>query len=138
MGSWEMKVTKFLPAISGGLNVIMNKPLLLLVLCLTVPAFSQAQDPLNATYVPSSNCTAASYPSYVWQTDDMVKVRQDSGSPAGTPCVTVYGTQAEFVSFQVHVHASSAITNYSVTVSNFVQSAPSSYTIPCTTTYDCV
>jgi Domain of unknown function (DUF4091) len=109
------------------------------LMCLTVPTLSLAQtDPLNSAYKPNPNCTASNYPSYVWQTDDMTKVRQDSGSPAGTPCITVYGTQDEWVSFQVHVHATSAINNYSVTVSNLVQSSPSSFTIPCTTTHDCI
>jgi hypothetical protein len=133
-----MKVETTLSTVSVGPGVFLNKLFLLLVILLALPGHSRAQDPLNATYAPSPNCSAASYPSYVWLTDDMVKVRQDSGTPAGTPCVTIYGTQAEFVSFQVHLHASSAITNYAVTVSNFVQSAPSSYTIPCSSTYDCV
>ena len=72
----------------------------------------------------------ADYPSNIWITDTMQKVRQDSGSPGTQHWGTFYGTQNEFVDFQVHFHdAGSGTPNLSVTASNFVQSSPLNYTI---------
>jgi hypothetical protein len=66
---------------------------------------------------------AADYPSNIWITDTMQKVRQDSGSPGTQHWGTFYGTQNEFVDFQVHVKAgSSGIPDLSVTTSDFVNS----------------
>src|SRR5580700_10137963 len=62
-------------------------------------------DPLNSAYLPSIDTNAADYPSNIWITDTMQKVRQDSGSPGEQHWGTFYGTQNEFVDFQVHVKA---------------------------------
>jgi hypothetical protein len=81
--------------------------------------------------MPTIDTNPAHYPSNIWITDTMQKVRQDSGSPETQHWGTFYGTQNEFVDFQVHVHANAGpISNLSVTVSSFVRSSPSSYTIP--------
>ena len=90
-------------------------------------------NPLTSDFQPSidTNCSHSQYANDIWMTDSMQKVRQDSGSPATNACyLTVYGTQNEFVDFQVHFHdTGSGTSNLSVTVGNFVQTSPSSYTI---------
>ena len=96
-------------------------------------SYAQAGDPLGGAYAPSidTNCAHSQYASNIWLTNTMQKIRQDSGSPASNACyLTVYSTQNEFADFQVHFHdTGSGTANLSVTVSNFVQSAPSSFTI---------
>ncbi len=125
-----MKITKSLPAISGGRVVIMNKLLLLIVLCLAIPALAPAQNPLSPSYMPTIDTNAADYPSNIWVTDTMQKVQQRTGSPGTTHWGTFYGTQGEFVDFQVHIQApSGGYTALSVSSSNFVQSSPTSFTI---------
>jgi hypothetical protein len=53
----------------------------------------------------------------------MQKIRQDSGSPGTQHWGTFYGTQNEFVDFQVHVQAGpSGIANLSIQTSDFVNS----------------
>jgi hypothetical protein len=101
------------------------------ILLLAFSAFLPAQtDPLSSTYQPAIDTNAADYPANIWITDTMQKVRQDSGSPGSQHWGTFYGTQNEFVDFQVHFHdTGSGTSNLSVTVSNFVQTAPTSYTI---------
>jgi hypothetical protein len=98
---------------------------------LTLPVSTQAQsDPLNSAYKPTIDTNPSDYPANIWITDTMQKVRQDSGSPGSAHWGTFYGTQNEFVDFQVHFHdTGSGTANLSVTVSNFVQAAPSKYTI---------
>jgi len=87
-------------------------------------------DPLNSAYLPSMNTNAGDYPANIWITNGMQKVRQDSGSPGTQHWGTFYGTQNEFIDFQVHYQdTGSGTQNLSVTVSNFVQTAPSSFTI---------
>ena len=97
----------------------------ILVLLLTPPVLMQAQnDPLNSTYKPKIDSNAADYPANIWITDTMQKVRQDSGSAGTQHWGTFYGTQNEFVDFQVHINASAgAIPNLSVTTSSFVKSS---------------
>jgi hypothetical protein len=100
-------------------------------LLLIFPVLTQAQsDPLSPFNMPTIDTNPADYPSNIWITDTMQKVRQDSGSPGTQHWGTFYGTQNEFVDFQVHVQApSGGIANLNVTVSNFVQTSPHSYTI---------
>jgi len=91
---------------------------------LTLPVSTQAQsDPLNSAYKPTIDTNPSDYPANIWITDTMQKVRQDSGSPGSAHWGTFYGTQNEFVDFQVHINASAgAIPNLSVTTSSFVKS----------------
>jgi hypothetical protein len=125
-----MKVTKFSPAISAGLNLIMNKLLLLLVLCLAVTTFSQAQDPLSPSNLPVIDTNAADYPSNIWVTDTMQKVQQQTGSPGSAHWGTFYGTQGEFIDFQVHVQApAGGYSALTIAAGSFVQTTPASYTI---------
>ena len=124
----------------GRLITPMCKPIVLGLLMLVLPALALAQnDPLSPSYLPAIDTNPADYPSNIWITDSMQKVRQDSGSPGTQHWGTFYGTQNEFVDFQVHFHdTGSGTSNLSVTVSNFVQSSPSSSTINCSTLGQCV
>ena len=108
-----------------------NRFLLFALILLILPVFALGQnDPLGPSYLPSIDTKAADYPGNIWITDTMQKVRQDSGSPGAQHWGTFYGTQNEFVDFQVHYHdTGSGTQNLRVTVSNFVQTAPSSFTI---------
>lgn len=90
----------------------------------------QAQtDPLANAYKPAQDTNPADYPSYVWMTDSLQKVRRDSGSPGSVKWGTFYGTQNEFVDFQVHLQAPTGGVALQVVVSDFVQTAPNSFTI---------
>lgn len=111
--------------------IISNIPVVTLSLLLILPVLTKAQsDPLSPSYMPRIDTNPADYPSNIWVTDTMQKVRQDRGSPGTQHWGTFYGTQNEFVDFQVHVQApSGGIANLTVTASNFVTSAPSSYAI---------
>ena len=108
--------------------------LLLLLACETASA---TVDPLTAPYVPSvdTNCAHAQYSTTSWMTDGGTKLRQDSGTNPGNSCylsgsTQLYGTQNEFVDFQVHYRdAGSGTTGLKITIGNFVQSSPGSYTI---------
>jgi len=106
--------------------------LLIFFLLLAVPAFGQTSpsDPLNTVYSPSidTNCSHSQYASNVWLTNWNAKVRQDTGTNPGSACtLTIYGTQNEFVDFQVHFHDSgSGTSGLNVTVGNFVQTSPNS------------
>jgi len=85
-------------------------------------------DPLNTSYQPTPNCTSG-FPSNIWITNDLVKVRQDSGTPGTTYCALIWGTQNEFVDFQVHLHdTGSGTPDMSVTISNLVGPNPSNTT----------
>jgi Domain of unknown function (DUF4091) len=86
--------------------------------------------------MPVIDTTCADYPSNIWVTGPLVKVYQNTGTagtcpgPTGNKWITIYGTQNEFVDFQVHFHdAGSGTTGFNVTVSSFVQTSPSSFTI---------
>ena len=109
----------------------------ILLLCLAVASLAMATDPLSAPYVPSmdTNCGHAQYASNIWMTNWNQKLRQDSGTNPGSACtLTIYGTQNEFVDFQVHFHdTGSGTSGLNITVGNFVQSSPGSYTISATT-----
>jgi hypothetical protein len=117
----------------------MNKLFLISPLLLALPALALAQsNPLNSTYQPSidTNCSHSQYANNIWMTNTMQKVFQNTGGPATNACyLTIYGTQNEFVDFQVHFHDTGTGTpNLNVIVSNFVQISPSSYTISASTT----
>jgi len=92
------------------------------VLVLILPSLTGAQsDPLSSSNMPAIDTNAADYPSNIWVTDSMQKVRQDASSPGPLHWGTFYGTQNEFVDFQVHVQAPSAgIPNLVISCSNFV------------------
>ena len=62
-------------------------------------------DPLNAFYLPSFDTNPADYPSYIWMTDSLQKVRQDQSSPSTVHWTTASATQNEFIDFQVHVQS---------------------------------
>ena len=119
------------PAVKGGLSVTMSKLFAIFVLCLAVPALSLAQDPLSPSYLPAIDTNPADYPSNIWVTDTMQKVLQGSGSPGNAHWGTFYGTQGEFVDFQVHVQApAGGYAALTIASSDFVQTSPSSFTIP--------
>jgi len=109
MGAFPMKIKKYLWLL-----------MLALFTFISIPTRAQ-NDPLNPAYKPTINTNPADYPSNIWITDTMQKVQQHSGSPGAVHWGTFYGTQNEFVDFQVHVQANSgSISNMSVTASNFV------------------
>lgn len=87
-------------------------------------------DPLNVYYAPSNPACSGTCPSYVWLTNDMVKVRQDSGSPGTGQVCTMWGVPNEWVACQVHFQAPST-ENLTVafSTSGISQTSPSSYTI---------
>ncbi len=109
-----------------------NKFSFILLLLFVIPALASAQnDPLSPAYAPPIDTNAAHYPTNIWITDTMQKVRQDAGSPGTAHWGTFYGTQGEFVDFQVHVQApTGGYSALNIIASSFVQAAPSSYTIP--------
>lgn len=111
-------------------------PVILLILLLILPVSSPAQsDPLSPSYRPTIDVNPADYPSNIWITDTLQKVLQDSGAAGTLHWGTFYGTQNEFVDFQVHVQApTGGIANLTVTSSDFVQSLPASYTISSSST----
>ncbi|MGH9735410.1 MAG: hypothetical protein ACRD8A_12580 [Candidatus Acidiferrales bacterium] len=92
----------------------MMKKLYILPLLLTfaLPAFAQS-DPLNAAYKPAIDCAPGDYPSNVSLTNSLAKLRQTADSPTSVtdygitplPCITVYASQNQFVSFQANVQA---------------------------------
>jgi hypothetical protein len=106
----------------------------------SVSVGSAAINPLSSSYLPSIDTNCGDYPSNVWVTGPLYKLRRDSGIAGSCPGTdgnkwgTFYGTQNEFVDFQVHFHdAGSGTSKYSVIVSNFVQGYPASYTISAST-----
>jgi hypothetical protein len=105
--------------------------LVVIVLLAACPLLTQAQqDPLNSAYRPRIDTRPSDYPTNIWITDTMQKVRQDSGTPGFAHWGMFYGTQNEFVDFQVHFHDNgSGAEHLSVTVGNFTQGAPTKYTI---------
>ena len=116
----------------------MNKLFSISLLFLALPALALAQsNPLDSAYQPSidTNCSHSQYANGVWMTNWAQKILQNTGSAASNACyITVYGTQNEFVDFQIHWHDSgSGTTGLKITVGNFVQTSPSSYTISAST-----
>jgi hypothetical protein len=95
-----------------------------LVLSQAIAAGANAQsDPLSSSNMPAIDTNPADYPSNIWVTDTMQKVRQDAGSPGSVHWGTFYGTQNEFVDFQVHVRApAGGIPNLVISSSDFVNS----------------
>jgi hypothetical protein len=94
-------------------------------------------DPLNGAYKPSQDCNAADYPSNVALSGPLIKLQQQSGSPAtiedSSPCVTIYATQNEFQPFQAHVQApAGGYAGLTVTMSALSKTTGpgGSYTIP--------
>jgi len=118
-------------AAARGLNTTMNKVFLIFVLCLVIPLLARAQGgPLNPSYLPAIDTNPADYPSNIWVTDTMQKVQQRTGSPGTAHWGTFYGTQGEFVDFQVHIAAPvGGYASLTISSSNFVQTSPSSFTI---------
>lgn len=87
-------------------------------------------DPLASRFKPSIDTNASDYPSNIWITDTMQKIRQDSGLPGNVKWATVYATQNEFQGFQIHFHdTGNGTSNYSVQISDLVQIAPHRFTI---------
>jgi hypothetical protein len=110
-----------------------------LFLLLTLPILTLCQtDPLTPSYFPPTDTNCADYPANVWVTGPLVKVLQNTGTAPVCPTKqawgTFYGTQNEFVDFQVHYHDTGRGTSgLNVSVSNFVQSSPGNYTISSST-----
>ena len=109
---------------------------LIFFLCLALPALASAQDPLAPGNMPAIDTTCADYPSNIWVTGPLSKVFQNSGTAGACPgttgdkWITVFGTQNEFVDFQIHFHDSgSGTSGFQVTLSSFVQTSPNSFTI---------
>jgi hypothetical protein len=124
------------PALKGGVSATMSKLFAIFVLCLAVSALSLAQDPLSPSYLPAIDTNPADYPSNIWVTDTMQKIRQQSTVTPGTQhWGTFYGSQGEFVDFQVHVTApGGGYSALSISTSSFVQTSPNSFTIPAPST----
>jgi len=107
---------------------------------------AQAQnDPLNNAYKPSVDCTSGDYPSNVSLTNALSKLRQATDSPTsitgyGTtplPCVTIYGTQNQFVSFQANIQApvgGYAALTFAMSAMSKSTGPGGSYTIPAPST----
>jgi len=119
-----------------GVSMTMNKLILILVLCLALPALVPAQDPLAPSNMPAIDTTCGDYPSNIWVSGPMEKIYQNTGTAPTCPgtdaskWIIVYGTQNEIVDFQIHYHdTGSGTSGYQATVSSFVQTSPNSYTI---------
>lgn len=84
-------------------------------------AATQPSDPLTPSSMPSIDTNPGDYPGNIWITDTMQKVRQDAGAPGTVHWGTFYGTQNEFVDFQVHYHdTGSGTSRLIITASDFV------------------
>lgn len=126
------------------LRKVMNRVALALAVVAMLPVFAchhvslvQAQnDPLNNAYKPAVDCNTADYPSNIRLSGDMDKLMQTTGSPSGlasaTVCETIYGTQNEWVDFQLHVQApSGGYSSLNIAISSFSKTTGpgASYTI---------
>lgn len=115
----------------------MRRGLLLLALLVFVGhAFAQS-NPLDSSYKPAMDCTVGDYPSNVRLSGDMDKLMQTTSSPSAlasaTVCGTFYGTQNEWVDFQLHTRAPvGGYTGVSISISSFSKTTGpgGSYTIP--------
>lgn len=121
----------------------MNRFVLAVVFVMVLPilachhSVAHAQsDPLNNSYMPSVDCNPADYPSNIRLSGDMDKLMQTSGSPStlasASVCQTIYGTQNEWVDFQLHVRApAGGYPSLNVSISPFTKSLGpgGSYTI---------
>jgi len=102
----------------------MTTPSFCLLFLLLSPTLALSQsDPLSPSYLPAIDTNTADYPANIWITNSLQKVRQDSGAPETHHWGTFYGTQNEFVDFQIHVQAPAAdYPSLTITVSDFVNS----------------
>lgn len=130
-GVRKMKTIIQLRSATRALSITTNHLFLIFFLCLALPALAAAQDPLAPSNMPSIDTTCTDYASNVWVTNSLYEVYQNTGTKDCTKWQqTFYGTQNEFVDFQVHFHdTGSGTSGFQVTVSSFVQTSPSSYTI---------
>lgn len=74
-------------------------------------------DPLSTVYEPPVDTNPADYDANEWITTAMAKV-QPSDPPGSVHWALISAARNEFESFQVHVHAPSALTGVTVTVSD--------------------
>ena len=110
--------------LNHGLGDAKSKVPMIFALLLALPVLAICRtDPLSPAYLPAIDTKAADYPSNIWITDTLQKVRQDSGSPGTQHWGTFYGTQNEFVDFQVQIQApAGGYSGLSVITSDFVNS----------------
>ncbi|MGA9185481.1 MAG: DUF4091 domain-containing protein, partial [Candidatus Acidiferrales bacterium] len=116
--------------ISGRRRAIIEKLLLVALLCLALPFLAQAQasDPLAPGNQPTIDENSADYPANVWVTGPLAKVLQNTGAAGTVKWAIVYATQNEIQGFQIHINAiAGAISNYSVTMSDLVNSQTSTH-----------
>ena len=91
------------------------------VLTEAMSAPASAGDPLATSLMPVIDTNPGDYPGNIWITDTMQKVRQDAGAAGTVHWGTFYGTQNEFIDFQVHYHDSgSGTSGLSITAGDFV------------------
>ena len=96
----------------------------LVVLACTVsslaPSLGAAQDddPLAAALRPAMSTNPADYPSNVWVTGSLAKVKPDA-APGSVHWAEISAARNEFESFQVHVHATGKPIQLDVAVSDF-------------------
>ena len=87
--------------------------------------------------MPVIDQNSGDYPSNVWVTDTLTKVRQDSGAPGTTKWAIVNAVQNEFQGFQVHIQAPGAgLSNYSVVLSSLTNVKTG--TVISSTTFDII
>ncbi|MGC1659605.1 MAG: hypothetical protein WA737_06280, partial [Candidatus Acidiferrales bacterium] len=116
--------------ISGRRRAIIEKLFLVALLCLALPFLAQAQasDPLAPANQPTIDENSADYPANVWVTGPLAKVLQNTGAAGTVKWAIVYATQNEIQGFQIHINANAgAISNYSVTMSDLVNSQTSTH-----------
>jgi hypothetical protein len=85
----------------------------------TGPGGAGATDPLDQSLAPTLDRDPTSYPANVWVTDGMAKLGPDA-APGAVHWAELWAAKNEFESFQVHVQATSAQVDLSVTVSDLV------------------
>ena len=85
----------------------------------TGAAAGAASDPLDPSLAPTLDQDASHYPANVWVTDGMAKVHPDQ-TPGAVHWAELWAAKNEFESFQVHVRATSAAMQVSVTASDLV------------------
>ena len=78
-----------------------------------------SSDPLDPSLAPPLDENPASYPSNVWITDGMAKT-QPSAAPGAVHWAKLHAAKNESESFQVHVKATAAPVQLTVTVSDLV------------------
>lgn len=110
---------------------------LILLVLLIAPSLWAQTNPLDPSYKPAMDCTVGDYPSNVRLSGDMDKLMQTTSSPSAlasaTVCGTFYGTQNEWVDFQLHVQAPvGGYSSLNIAISSFSKTTGpgGSYTIP--------